>query len=272
MRYLRAGPHDGGGPPLLVLPGLESHAQPSNRLGRRMVLGSLRPLARERDVWWVDRRTGLPPGVTIADLAADYAGGIAQRHPGPVDVLGISTGGSLALQLAADHPRLVRRLVLVSAAARLGPGGRASQRRVARTLEAGRPRAAGAAMASMLGTPLSEPLWAALGWLLGPLLFRHGRADLVATIGAEDAFDLTDRLRGITVPVLVVAGDSDRCYSPELFTATATGLPAARLVVYPRTGHAGVESHRRFGPDVLAFLDGDPDDDRTAQPTGPPPE
>jgi pimeloyl-ACP methyl ester carboxylesterase len=258
MRYLRTGPRDASSPPLLVLPGLESHAEPSDRLGRRMVLGSLRPLARERDVWWVDRRAGLPPDVTIADLAADYAAGITRRHAGPVDVLGTSTGGSIALQLAADHPQLVRRLVLASAAARLGRDGRASQRRVAQALQAGRPRAAGAAMSSLLGTPLTDPLWAALGWLLGPLLFRHGRGDLVATIAAEDTFDLTGRLPAVSVPVLVLAGDSDGCYGPELFAETAAGLPDARLVVYPRTGHAGVEGHRRFGPDILGFLDDRP--------------
>ncbi|MEV4899445.1 LuxR C-terminal-related transcriptional regulator, partial [Nonomuraea sp. NPDC055795] len=33
---------------------------------------------------------------------------------GPVDVLGMSSGGSLALQLAADHPEAVRRVVRVS--------------------------------------------------------------------------------------------------------------------------------------------------------------
>jgi pimeloyl-ACP methyl ester carboxylesterase len=268
MRYVRVGTV--GAPPLLVLPGLESHAQPPDRLGRRMVAGSLRPLARGRDVWWVDRRTGLTPGVTIADLADDYAGGLARRHAGPVDLLGTSTGGSIALQLAVDHPHLVRRLVLVSAAARLGPGGRVSQRRVAQALVAGRPRAAGAAMASLLGTPLSDPLWLALGWLLGPLLFRRGRPDLVATIAAEDAFDLTARLPEVVAPVLVVAGDSDGCYSPELFTATATGVPDGRLVVYPCTGHGGVETRRRFGPDVLGFLDGRPDDDRPAGAARPP--
>ncbi|MFP3713459.1 alpha/beta fold hydrolase [Puerhibacterium sp. TATVAM-FAB25] len=265
---MRTGPRDDA-EPVLVLPGLESHAQPPTRLGQRMILGSLRPLAGARDVWWVDRRAGLRPGVTIADLAADYADGIARRHDGPVDVVGSSTGGSIALQLAADHPRLVRRLVLVSAAARLGPGGRASQRRVAEALAAGRPHAAGAAMGSQLGTPLTDPLWTAAGRLLGPLLFRHGRADLVATIGAEDAFDLTDRLPEVTAPVLVVAGDSDGCYGPELFAATAAGLPEARLVVYPRTGHAGVEGHRRYGPDVLGFLDGRPDD-HAAAPARPP--
>lgn len=260
MTYLRTGPDDRTGAPLLVMPGLASHPQPATRFERRVVLASLRALAREREVWWVNRRTGLPPDVTMADLAADYAAAMPRWHPGPVDVLGVSTGGSVALQLAADHPRLVRRLVLVSAAARLGPGGRAAQRRVAAALATGRPRAAGAAMMSFLGTSFTDPLWAALGWALGPSLFRDDWSDLVATIAAEDAFDLTDRLPGIAVPVLLVAGDADGCYGPEVFAATAGGLPDARLVVYPRAGHAGVQSRRRFAGDVLGFLEDRPED------------
>ncbi len=233
-----------------------------------MIVASLRALARRREVWWVDRRTGLPPGTTVADLAADYAAALPRRFPGPVDVLGVSTGGSVALQLAADHPRLVRRLVLVSSAARLGPGGRAGQRAVAAALAAGRRRAAGAAMASLLGTPLTDPLWVALGWLAGPLMFRRDWSDLVTTITAEDAFDLTDRLPEVTAPVLVVAGDCDGCYGPGIFAATAAGVPDGRLVVYPRTGHAGVQSHRTFTRDVLAFLDGQRDDEQDGQQAG----
>jgi pimeloyl-ACP methyl ester carboxylesterase len=259
MTSLRTRPRAGTAPPLLVLPGLSSHPQPANRLERRAVAASLRALARVRDVWWVNRRTHLPAGTTVADLAAHYAAAIPLRHPGPVDVLGMSTGGSVALQLAADRPDLVRRLVLVSAAARLGPGGRASQRAVAAALAAGRRRAAGAAMTSLLGTPVTDPLWAALGWLTGPVMFRGGPSgwsDLVTTIAAEDTFDLTGRLAEVAAPTLVVAGDADGCYSPEIFAATAAGVPDGRLVVYRRTGHAGVQARRRFAADVLGFLDG----------------
>lgn len=248
----------GAGPPLLYLPGLSGREMPSGRLDRRVVLASLRPFAGRREVWWVNRRAGLPADVTMAGLAADYARTVAARFDAPVDVVGVSTGGSVALQLAADHPELVRRLVLVCAAARLGPEGRAAQRRAADALRAGRRRTAAAAMMRPLGTPRTRPLWAALGWLAGPWTVDADPSDVIATIDAEDAFDLTDRLSDVTVPVLIVAGEHDGFYGgPALFARTARGLPDARLVVYPRTSHAGVASRRGFASGVLAFLDDD---------------
>lgn len=54
----------------------------------------------------ISRRVGIEPGTTMADLANDYTEALEDGFGGPVAVLGISTGGSLALQLAADpkHP------------------------------------------------------------------------------------------------------------------------------------------------------------------------
>jgi pimeloyl-ACP methyl ester carboxylesterase len=69
----------------------------------------LAPLARVFTVYRVSRKVGLEPGTTMTDLANDYAQAIENEFGRPLDVLGISTGGSLALQLAADRPELVRR-------------------------------------------------------------------------------------------------------------------------------------------------------------------
>jgi pimeloyl-ACP methyl ester carboxylesterase len=250
MSYLRVG----AGPPLLFLPGLTSHHLAPEGMDRHAALGSVRALGEAREVWWVNRRAGLTEGAAMADLAADYATAIPRWFGEPVDVLGLSTGGSVALQLAADHPALVRRLVVVSAAARLSAEGRSCQRRLARALRSGDRRTAGAAMMRILGSSTTAPLWAAAGWLLGPMMFRHDPTDLLATIQAEDGFDLTGRLAEVTIPVLVVGGDQDSPYGPALFARTADGLPAGRLLLYRHTTHAGVLSRKRFGADVLRFL------------------
>jgi hypothetical protein len=70
---------------------------------------------------------------------------------------------------------------------------------------------------------------------------------LCATIEAEDAYDLTDRLSGIKLPTLVVGGDRDAAYGAALFRETAEGLPNAKLLLYFRTGarrRAGASSIR----------------------------
>lgn len=254
MPYLRVGV----GPPLLYLPGLTAHHEIPHRMDRAAAIGAIRALARGRQVWWVNRRARVPQAVTMAELAADYAAGIRAHFPGPVDVVGMSTGGSVALQLTVDRPELVRRLVLVCAAGRLGPRGKAGQRALAHALAAGRRRRAGAAMLATMGTPVTASMWTAVGWLLGPMMFSHDPADLLATLAAEDAFDLTEELVGIRTPVLVVGGDRDQPYGPALFAETAHRLPHGRLLLYPRASHVAVPSRRRFPSDVLAFLDEDP--------------
>jgi pimeloyl-ACP methyl ester carboxylesterase len=113
-----------------------SNANPAG-LQRWGELRLLAPLARAFTVHRVGRPVGLEPGTTMEDLANGYAGALGDEFGGPVDVLGISTGGSLALQLAADRPGLVRRLVVAGAAYRLSEHGRAFQRRVAELSAAG---------------------------------------------------------------------------------------------------------------------------------------
>jgi alpha-beta hydrolase superfamily lysophospholipase len=52
-----------------------------------------------------------------------------------VHVLGHSTGGSIVMQLIADHPQVVRRAVEASAAYALGPVARRAQLNMLRSLE-----------------------------------------------------------------------------------------------------------------------------------------
>lgn len=87
-----------------------------------------------------------------------------------------------------------------------------------------------------------------------PQMVRGANRDLCATIEAEDAFDLTDRLSRIKVPTLVVGGDRDAAYGPALFRETAEGVPNGKLLLYSCTGHVGMQARRRFVPDVLRFL------------------
>ena len=245
----------GTGRPLVVLPGLGAPHEVPRGFERAAEAGPLRAFALSREVWWIGRRSGLPRTTTMADLAADTAQALA-GFGGPVDVVGISTGGSVALQLAADHPRLVRRLVLVAAGCRLGELGRRGQRAVLDRLDGGDRRGAGAEMVRLIGVrPVARQLEAWIGWLAGPWMLPRFTDDLAAVILAEDAFDLTARLPSITTQTLVVGGDEDSPYGPAVFSETAAGLPNGRLRLYSGRGHVGVQRAPGFARDVLAFLD-----------------
>lgn len=245
----------GSGPPLLFMPGLTADHQPPRGAARRFQLRQMRPLAAHRQVWWVNRRQGLAPGTTMADLADDYATVLQEWQEAPIDVVGVSTGGSVALQLAADHPRLVRRLVLVASACRLGPRGLAGQRRAIEALEHGdRHRAASILMELGGAGRFATGALGAMGWLLPGLVVARDHGDLLETMRAEEPFDLTDRLGSIEAQTLVVGGDRDAFYGEPVFRETATGLARGHLILYPGRSHVTTLSAKRLGGDVTAFL------------------
>ena len=230
----------GKGPAVVVLPGLEPTNENPRGAARRSELRRWAGLAEDHTVYLVRRRPGVPEGCTMADLAADHARALELEVDGPVGVLGISTGGSVALQLAIDHPEVVRRLVLLAAACRLSDDGRWRQRAHAAYLAAGEQRRAQRVLAPALtASPLMSSLIGGLLWLAGPAISPRDPTDLLRTIEAEDSFDVTDQLHRISVPTLVIGGARDGFHGAELFERTAAGIPGAVLRLHPTRGHAG---------------------------------
>jgi pimeloyl-ACP methyl ester carboxylesterase len=199
-----------------------------------------------------NRRPGLPRGMTMAELATEHADAIREGF-GAADVFGVSTGGSIAQQLAADHPDVVGRLVLGSTACRLAGYGKALQRQVAARIRAGAERQALAVMAGAL-VPRGRVLAGAVGYALGPrLVKRADLGDMATTIEAEDAFDLA-RLAPIRARTLLVAGRDDRFYSPEQFEETAALIAGSELLLLAGRGHITVLNDRRARAAVRDFL------------------
>lgn len=246
----------GTGDPVVALAGLSPVTGVEGDGIVRASVGMFSGLAATRRLVALNRRPGLPRGMTMAQLAAEHADALRDGFDGPVDVIGTSTGGSIAQQLAADHPDVVRRLVLVSSACRLNAQARAFQMRVAVRIRAGAHRQALALTAHDLAPPGRGQFPAAVvGWLLGPLLIRDtaGLDDMATTIEAEDGFDLA-RCPAISAPTLILAGREDRFYSPALFDETARLIPGAALHVIDGRGHVTVMRDRTFQAELAAFL------------------
>ena len=249
----------GSGAPLLFIGGLAPVAGVEWGTSERMMNRStlLRPFAGCRRVYYTNRRKGLPRGMTMTDLAAEHADAIRELGAGAIDVAGISTGGSIAQQLAADHPDVVDRLVLLSTACRLSPVSRTLQRRVAARIRRGARRQALAVMATGIVPPRRGQLVAAAAVWLAPRRVLPGEddlADMATTIEAEDDFDLAACPAPIRAPTLILAGSEDPWYSRELFAETAALIPGSRLRVFEGRGHTSVYKHPEWAGEFERFL------------------
>lgn len=245
----------GQGPPLVLLAGLLPKTGVAS--WQNMHAGTAAPYTARRRVHYLNRRPDLPPGITFAQLAAEYAQAIRSGFDGPVDLLGLSTGGSLAQQVAAEHPDIVRRLALLSTGYRLSDHTRAQMRRIAARIRAG---AARRAMALAAAEMVPEGPWQLPAALAGaaisrPALSDNELADLATTIEAEDTFDLRACATPIQAPTLVISGGRDRFYPIALIEQTAALIPNARLVIEPNHGHMTVTSMPTVHHAILDHLD-----------------
>lgn len=230
-----------GGRPVVFLPGVGAHSVGRTPGQRALQRVEVLPLAGTFPVWLPGRDGSLREGITMEDLATEYADAIRSRFAGPVDVIGESTGGSVALQLAIMFPELVNRLVLVSAAARMGRRGQQAQRCAARSLRAGNRRHAAALLLGMTTTrPVVGHLLRLGGLVLGSVAIGRDDANLAALLEAEDSFDVRSGLSRVLASTLLIGGDRDGYYSPEIMDATALGLPQAVYVRLGRQGHLSV--------------------------------
>lgn len=250
LPYLKVGQ----GPPLVTCVGLTpDHGNPTGTM-RRISLAWTKPFVEHFTVYLVNRKVGLEPGATMSDVAGHYASAIEDHLGSPVLLYGSSTGGSVALQLAVDRPELVSRLVLGSAACRLSEPGRRFEGEVARRAREEGVRSAWAHLTSAMAPAPLRPPTRGLMWLTSRSMDSMDPADLLATIAAEDEFDVEPRLGRVTAPTLVTGGSRDSFYSEDLFRRTADGIPRGRAVVFPGKGHVYGAGSRAALNLALGFL------------------
>jgi 3-oxoadipate enol-lactonase len=189
------------------------------------------------------------PGLTLDDMADEVAG----WTDGPLDVVGASLGGMVALHLALAHPDRVRSMLLACTTAR--GDAETMRRRALDTEERG--------SAGMVESTLRRwftPELLAVRPEPEPLAYARRRlldtpagvlADTWRAIGGHDVLD---RLGEITAPVTCLAGTRDESTPLPVMRALAVGLARSRLVEAPVPHMAFLERPAEFTAAVREHL------------------
>jgi pimeloyl-ACP methyl ester carboxylesterase len=235
---------EGDGEPLVLVHG----AGTSSAVWRRAVP---RLASRHRviapDLPGYGRSPAAGRGFALEQVADRLASGLAEAGaPAPYDLVGHSMGGAVAILVAARHPELVRRLVLVA------PAGLAALPRTVATLlgtVAGPYAIARRRLASPLaGNALVRRLALAGVARDGARVpVDHARAVLASSAGATRigpglasaaAADLREPLRGVACPLGLVWGEHDPVIPRRRIDVIRAARPDVTVAIVPDTAHA----------------------------------
>ncbi len=240
----------GSGPPLLLVHGSMSDHQ------RWRITPAL---ARHRSVHALDRRgrggsgdgPDWSPDREVEDVLA-VVEELAAEAGQPVDVLGHSLGGYLALRAAA-RTRSVRRLVLYEPAIVESPQPADLVARMQEAADAGNHEEVVELMvrevlhmpAEQLAALRSQPTWPA-------------RVATAPTLPREESVPLVvgpDELAGVAAPTLVLQGSESPAFLHDAVRVVADGVPGARVLTLEGHGHVADQvDPEMFAGVVLDFV------------------
>ncbi|HEX4233874.1 MAG TPA: alpha/beta fold hydrolase [Caldimonas sp.] len=197
-----------------------------------------------------------PPGpYAIDDLVDDAARVIREWGRGPVAWIGLSMGGMVGQGLAVRHPDLLRGAVLANTVARYPDAARPTwAARIAAVEQGGMAAVADAVVERYLHADYraAHPDVAAA---LRARLLRTDPAAYVACCNAVANVDWLERLAGVRLPTLVIAGARDIGATPEMARAIAERIAGAELRVLADASHLSVvEAGDEFHAAVSSFL------------------
>lgn len=198
-----------------------------------------------------------------AEVRADLEGGAdlmaqAVEPGGPAAWLGYSMGGRYALHVALRHPRLVERLILVSTTAGIDDASERDARR--RSDEALADRLEAEGVEAFLRGWLAQPLFATLPPEAAQMETRlegtaEGLAASLRLAGTGRQQPLWDRLPGLVMPVLVVAGGLDPKYAALAERLGRAIGDNATVTIMEGAGHScHLEQPERFVEIVTGWL------------------
>jgi pimeloyl-ACP methyl ester carboxylesterase len=252
----------GSGPnPVVVLSGGQAFVRrpsPARRVRDAKRIARILPSGRPLCIIGYD--SAPPAGYDVETISKDFAK-IIRDEIGPAAVMGISFGGFVAMRLAADHPDLVERLILMVSAHRFSTEGRhCIERQLECAWQGDLP-----GLKSEFGVMFRRP-W--FNWLIRLRLNQERRrlcetmndpATIVrglAAVAEQDFAGDRGMLGRIRAHTLIVGGTRDQFFDVESYRETARMIPAAQLRLFDKETHMlPIERAQAVAHAVARFLE-----------------
>jgi pimeloyl-ACP methyl ester carboxylesterase len=202
------------------------------------------------------------PMESIESLADDVPALLDALHvTGPAVICGLSMGGYVAQHVAVRHPDRVAALVLVDTRLEADtPEARAAREDLsAKVGRLGQSILADAMVPRLLApspAAVAAPGRAATEALLRAAILAQPVAGIKAALAALAARpDMTEPLRHVLAPTLLVCGEEDAITPPDCLRRAEEIMPCARLLIVPHAGHmTPLEAPEVFNRALLEFL------------------
>ncbi len=217
-------------------------------------------LGRERRILRWDLRghggSGAPAGeYRLAEFAAEAVAlfdslGVRRAH-----FAGVSLGGMIGMQLALQAPERIGKLILSNTAARIG-ARQGWEDRIRLALEGGMAAVAEGVAERWFTAGYRGAHPESVARVVG-LLTSTSRQGYAASCAAIRDADLTNDLRRIQTPALIVAGTEDPTTTPQDGRMLERGIAGARYRELPGAHLTPVELPEEFSAAVRDFLAGE---------------
>jgi len=248
-------PNPAGKPAVLLLHGLGSDSTSWGFQIPALLSHGIRPIIP--DIPGFGKSPHNKKNWSIPGVAAEIAGLIKGLLVTPLPLVGISMGGTIALQMALDYPGFVERLVLVSTFASLRPTRLSDLSYLAVRF----------IRANLLGIQSQAEM---VAWRIFPeedqepmrnilinSILQSDPAVYRAAMRSLGLFDVKKRLAQIKIPTLVITGTLDSTVPPPVQAVLTQKIPGAKQVIIPGGRHAViVDQPEQFNQALLDFLIG----------------
>ena len=239
-----------GETPFVIIPGLSLRDVRGAGAGLAMMY---RMFAKEYCVYVIDKKSRIPEGCTVADLAEDTTAAMRMLGLKDACVMGVSLGGMIAQELAVRHPELVKKLVLGVTASRTND---TMNTVVSQWISFAEDGDFGGIVRNMMEVMYSPGYVKRYSWMF-PILAKFAKPKNEERFIRLAKACLTcasyDQLDAINCPTLVLGGAEDAIVTGEASLEIAEKIGCA-VHLYEGLGHSAYEEAADFNIRVYEFL------------------